>query len=281
MSASLAYLNPSVQEPWWLSVNHLKEWEKCPKQFYYKTVLKQRCISDERNFELGKTVHALMDLQAKGLPYTHLETGLSPKIRSHFQALREHPLAKAPTLASEYAFYVPFQSAGLPPIFLTGRVDRISEVQGRLALIDWKTGTAVPPDYPNAWQTRLYAYAIWRLLQANPHAFGDSRRIKELSLPFMFYYVEVRLNRTPPVKDYAVEMDATYLAETEALLTQQIQKILAERHFPLPKACPDRYCPFNRVCGIEPKTESPLWGLPEALVLEPQHATMGDPFDLF
>jgi hypothetical protein len=267
-------LAPTVENPWFVSVNQLKEWDKCHAQFYYKTVLKQRWLTDERNFELGKAVHALMDLNAKGMPTEHLRIGLKATILAHFDALVEHPLAKAPVLASEYAFYLPFPVGDVSHITLTGRIDRISVYNGMLAIIDWKTGTAVPHDYATAWQTRLYSYAIWHMREA----LGV-----EASLGMSFYYVDVRTNRQPAVKVYTVIIDAEYIAETEGLLKQVLARILAEKRFALPSACPDKYCTFSQVCGITPETmaQLPLFGLPQASVLGKDVSGEANVLDLF
>ena len=280
-------LIPTAEYPWFVSVNQLKEWDKCHAQFYYKTVLKQRWLSDERNFELGKAVHALMDLHAKGMPTDHLRVGLKSNILAHFDALVEHPLAKAPVVASEYAFYVPFHVEGFSHITLTGRVDRMSLYDGSLAIIDWKTGTAVPHDYATAWQTRLYSYAIWQMRDALPHTYSNphpsplpkGEGVKEMH----FYYVDVRTNRQPAVKVYDVTIDADYIAETEGLLKQVLARILAEKRFALPSACPDKYCRFSQVCGINPETTAqlPLFSLPQASVLGQGVSKEMNPLDLF
>jgi hypothetical protein len=280
-------LIPTAENPWFVSVNQLKEWDKCHAQFYYKTVLKQRWLSDERNFELGKAVHALMDLNAKGMPTEHLRVGLKSNILAHFDALVEHPLAKAPVVASEYAFYVPFHVEGFSHITLTGRIDRISLYDGSLAIIDWKTGTAVPHDYATAWQTRLYSYAIWQMRDALPHTYSNphpsplskGEGVKEMH----FYYVDVRTNRQPAVKVYDVTIDADYIAETEGLLKQVLARILAEKRFALPSACPDKYCRFSQVCGINPETTAqlPLFSLPQASVLGQGVSDEANPLDLF
>jgi hypothetical protein len=265
---------PTAENPWMVTVNQLKEWDKCHAQFYYKTVLKQRWLSDERNFELGKSVHALMDLHAKGLPYEHFKVGIKANIYAHFEALIQHPIAKAPVVASEYAFYLPFPVGDVSPITLTGRIDRISLYDGSLAIIDWKTGTAVPHDYATAWQTRLYSYAIWHM--------RDALGVDE-SLEMHFYYVDVRTNRQPAVKMYTVAIDADYIAETEGLLKQVLARILAEKRFALPSACPDKYCSFSQVCGINPETTAqlPLFSLPQAPVLGQGVREEANPLDLF
>ncbi len=279
-------MQATAENPWWVSPNHLKEWDKCPKQFYYKTVLGQRWLSNERNFELGKAVHALMDLEAKGLPYTHVLKTLSPNIQAHFNALQADSIAQAPIVASEYAFYVPFQATIFPHVKLTGRIDRLSMVDNTLSIIDWKTGTAVPQDYQNAWQTRLYAYALWQILTHQPNLLQNllsSTPAWKPSHGLAFYYVDVRLNRQPKVKTYRVAIDEGYIRETEALVSQRLHAILAETQFPLPKACPDPYCPFSKVCGILPESteQLALFALPQASVLESRAEEEENPLDLF
>ena len=285
---TIQLFTPTAENPWMVTVNQLKEWDKCHAQFYHKTVLKQRWLSDERNFELGKAVHALMDFHAKGLPYEHLKVGLKANIYAHFQALIQHPIANAPVLASEYPFYLPFQVDDVSPVTLTGRIDRVSLYDGTLAIIDWKTGTAVPHDYATAWQTRLYSYAIWQMRDALPHINPHPNPLDttkfggEGTAEMHFYYVDVRTNRQPAVKVYTVSIDAEYIAETEHLLKQVLARILAEKRFALPASCPDKYCPFSQVCGINPETTAqlPLFSLPQAPVLG-QGEHEANPLDLF
>lgn len=98
-----------------------------------------------------------------------------------------------------------------------------------------------------------------------------------------FYYVDVRTNRQPAVKVYDVTIDADYIAETEGLLKQVLARILAEKRFALPSACPDKYCRFSQVCGINPETTAqlPLFSLPQASVLGQGVSDEANPLDLF
>ena len=134
----------------------------------------------------------------------------------------------------------------------------------------------MPHDYATAWQTRLYSYAIWQMRETFPH---KGVGVKKMS----FYYVDVRTNRQPAVKVYTVSIDADYITETERLLRQVIARILEEKRFALPQACPDKYCSFSQVCGINPQTTTqlPLFGLPEASVLNLVKEADENPLDLF
>jgi hypothetical protein len=67
------------------------------------------------------------------------------------------------------------------------------------------------------------------------------------------------------------------------LLKQVVARILAERRFALPSACPDKYYTFSQVCGIHPETtgQLPLFGLPQASVLGQGVSDEANPLDLF
>jgi len=265
---------PTAENPWLLSVNHLKEWDKCRKQFYYKTVLKQRWVSDDGNFELGKSVHALMDYAARDLPTAHLLEQVTPQIRESFLALNQHPISQEAILASEFGFHIPFMPDRFPHVYLVGRMDRVIQQNDTLSIIDWKTGTAVPHDYATAWQTRLYLYALEQLKQQLGHA----------DLPLSFIYVDVRLNRQQRVNTYVTEANEGYQQETGTLLIQRIEAILNEQSFTLPRECPDKYCPYGGVCGInEPDVaQLPLFSLPTVSVLgDDEKPEALDPFDAF
>jgi hypothetical protein len=268
LTSSITTLTPSAQHPWLLSPNHLKEWDKCRKQFYYKTVLKQRWLTDERNFQLGKAVHALMDIEAKGMETAHLLQAHPPATQEAFRLLRQSGMAQLPALKSEWAFEFPCWDAvnlnHFPHIYVAGRIDRISldSDTGCVWVIDWKTGTAVPPDYPNAWQTRLYLLAVWECRQL-------------LGLPDItpqqlgFCYVSVKPGKRTPVERFDVPCDTAYLEETRERLSQRVHDALAETRFPLPPSCPDKFCPYGSVCGIYPPDaeQLPLFSLPTAPIL--------------
>jgi hypothetical protein len=254
-------LVPTAESPWLISPSHLNAWHKCRKQFYYKHVLQQRWLSDERNFILGKAVHALMDVQARRMPLEHLLQAQPPAIQETFRMLVQHPLAQAPVVASEWSFEFPLSPERFPHVYLSGRIDRICQGNaGQVSVVDWKTGTAVPRDYPTAWQTRLYLWGVWeaRTLLGLPETLSPEY--------LMFQYVAVKPGKMRPVETFDVQCSQAYLDETRRLVEEQVGLILQEERFALPSACPDAFCPYRKVCGIEPPdvTQLPLFGLPEA-----------------
>jgi ATP-dependent helicase/DNAse subunit B len=257
--------------PWLVSTSQLKSWDKCKKQFLYKHVLKTNWLTTQKNFTLGKSVHKLMDYQARGLPIENLVAEARTDIQDTYLALEQHPLAHATVVANEWSFNVPFALSApstvpatrAPHVWLTGRIDRIVKTINNTPttepvywIVDWKTGTAVPPDFKQAWQTRLYLYAIWEARQqlGIPH----TARIEQLG----FAYVEVKPKRKHPVKVYEVLYTQAAHQQTRMDLSSAISAMLAAKTFELPPTCPDSYCPFGTICGIAPPETEQLTLLP-------------------
>jgi hypothetical protein len=245
------------QTPWLVSTSQLKEWDKCKKQFYFKSVIKTNWLAGQKNFELGKAVHKLMDYQARNLPLEPILTEVRQDIQETYLALEGNSLAQATVVANEWSFNVPFslELEGQAPItvWLTGRVDRVVKTLVNTPakhsfywVVDWKTGTAVPPDFKQAWQTRLYLYAIWEAR----HQLGlpETVTIEQLG----FVYVEVKPKRKQAVRLYEVLYSHAQHEQTKADLTRVLTGMYLERRFELPATCPDSYCPFGAICGIAP-----------------------------
>ena len=260
----------TVEKPWLVSTSQLKEWDKCKKQFYYKSVLKTHWLTTQKNFELGKAVHKLMDYQARNLPLEPILTEVRQDIQETYLALEANSLAQAKVVANEWSFNIPFplEITGEPQpiIWLTGRVDRLVETvvntpikQPFYWVVDWKTGTAVPADFKQAWQTRLYLYAIWEAR----HQLGMPAAMRFEQLGFV--YVEVKPKRKQAVRLYEVIYSEVQHRQTKADLTNMLTAMLLEKRFDLPPTCPDSYCPFGTICGIAPaETEQlNLLALPE------------------
>ena len=247
----------TAEKPWLVSTSQLKEWDKCKKQFHYKSVLKTQWLTTQKNFELGKAVHKLMDYQARNLPLEPILTEVRQDIQETYLALEANSLAQAKVVANEWSFNIPFsievKSEPQPVIWLTGRVDRLVETVANTPVkqpfywvVDWKTGTAVPADFKQAWQTRLYLYAIWEAR----HQLGMPATMSFDQLGFV--YVEVKPKRKQAVRLYEVIYSEAQHMQTKADLTKSLTAMLLEQRFDLPATCPDTYCPFGTICGIAP-----------------------------
>lgn len=227
-----------------ISVSQLKTWGRCRKKFQLDYVNKLRWPTDQSNFQLGQDVHKLLDYHARGLDCTQLLTTATPKVQQAWRLLMDAEITQKPIVASEWGFLVPLLADdGSVMCWLDGRIDRISrdgdQPSDALLVIDWKTGTAVPQSPETDWQTMVYLYAT-----------VEAR--KELGLvditpeQMRFVYVEVKHQ----IREVTVAYDSQRHQEVGHFLKKTVQDILAEQDYPLPQACPDRYCPYGQVCGI-------------------------------
>jgi RecB family exonuclease len=226
-----------------LSPSLLKSWSRCHKQYFYKAIQGLRWPS-ENGFVLGTTVHKLMDYQARGLTKTpsfkKIMASASAQIVRHWTLLDTHPISHWPVIANEWGFQVPLKA----PYWLAGRIDRVAQgPDGKIWVLDWKTGTGVPKNKESDWQTLVYCHAV---VTAG----------KDLGYPNLtpnqvcFAYVEVRNGR---VNVHEVAYTETRDAMAQRLFIQTLDELETakkQQKYELPPHCPDKYCSFSPICGI-------------------------------
>lgn len=243
---------PDSSAPIVLSLSHFRSWLRCRKQYELKHVQQLHWPSDEQHFTLGQSVHKLLDYQSRNLPLDPLLAAQSrADIRQQYNALLQHPLAQAPIVANEWAFYVPLSLSienpasssvpPLPPVWVTGRIDRVVRHNNQVVVVDWKTGTAIPWQPEAALQTRLYLFAV-----------GECRsQLQLLGTPLeqlAMAYVGFRKGQLHAVQ--VAYSDAAHQQTRQDLQTWALA-MLHQPAYSLPEHCPDAYCPFGQVCGIQ------------------------------
>lgn len=236
------------------SVNQFKTWSKCQKKYGYDYVHQLRWPSDQSRFSFGKTLHKLFEYQARGLNFEPILCALSnerhpeaEKIQAAWHRVMEHPIPHYPVLGSEWAFTVPVGSH-----WVTGRIDRVAwepELE-KVLILDWKTGTSVPRIPESDWQTLIYQYALkegYRQLLWPPQIPCP----KDLSAEqIQFVYLEIK----DEIRDIRIHYSDKKHEETRLKMTQAIESMLsleAHKNFQLPAVCPDTFCPYLHICGIE------------------------------
>lgn len=235
-----------------ISSDAFKSWSRCKKQFYYKHVKHLQWPQDQKNFRLGRDVHKLLDYQARGLNCDLLLESAPEDVQNSWRKLMDHPITQLPVLANEWAFHVPVRLSQTRTEWLTGRIDRIALGENKLLVIDWKTGTAVPRQPQLDWQTLLYRYAVLEVA-ASPSAGDLGFNIAGPLTPEQveFVYVEVKPDTETPVRLVTVPYDSTEHNNVRELIRQVLTGMALEEEYPLPSRCPDRYCSYQPICGIE------------------------------
>lgn len=249
----------------------LKSWSRCKRQFAYKYVSRLQWPSDARHFSLGRDVHKLLDYQARGLDCEPLLRSTSANVRRSWEKLMTHRTAQWPIVASEWAFHVPITLPGLPEKrteWLTGRIDRIAlepseettreegkagKSKGpRVWIIDWKTGTGIPRQPETDWQTRLYLFALLEVANTPSAADMGLCRNGPLQPEAMgFLYVEVKADMHTPVREVAISYSRERHEDTRRCLEEALLAMSTEETYALPAQCPDRFCVYRPICGID------------------------------
>lgn len=231
-----------------LTPARLKSWSRCKKQFYYKTVKELEWPSDPANFSLGQDVHKLLDYQARGLDMDLMLSAAAEDVAHCYRKLADHPVAQLPAVASEWGFFVPIKIDG-GAAWLSGRIDRIAREQtedgDRIVVIDWKTGTAAPKHPETDWQTLVYLYAM---AEAYPELGLDDLAPEQLS---MIYLEADGKPDGGEVREIRIDYSTAKHEATRLSIAQTLAAIRTETVYALPERCPDRFCPYAAICGIE------------------------------
>jgi PD-(D/E)XK nuclease superfamily len=216
------------------SVNQLKTWEKCRKKYEFDYERQLMWPSNPKNFRLGKGVHQLLDYESRGLSLEPILSSVDSDIEQAWRLLSQCPWATLPVIASEWGF-----SLAIEQNWLYGRIDRIVRDGETIRILDWKTGTGVPAIPATDWQTVIYLYAVY-----------EARRDLGLSITpeqLVFTYVQVK---GTALKEISVSYNTEFHQEVGQRLSETLKQIRLTKHFPLPSACPDHFCPYSNICGI-------------------------------
>jgi CRISPR/Cas system-associated exonuclease Cas4 (RecB family) len=237
-----------------ISSDAFKSWSRCKRQFFYKYVKKMQWPADIQHFRLGKDVHKLMDYQARGLDCALLLDNAPMDVSVSWQKLLNHPTAHLPVLANEWAFHVPITALDGYTDWLTGRIDRVARKEGEVWVIDWKTGTGVPRNPEMDWQTRLYLYALVEVAQtqsAEDLGLNWSGPLQPEQVKFV--YVEVKADNHTPVREVTLAYNANKHEATRQTLQAIVSAMAVEEDYALPdnRQCPDKYCAYRTICGID------------------------------
>jgi RecB family exonuclease len=147
-----------------LSFSQLHDFEVCPVRYRFSQVwgvpappddLQPRYVQAAGSTELGTAVHAaLAAWHNAGGDLLGLYRG--PELgREMLERYLAHPLAAARTLAVEAAFNMAIGSTRV-----RGLVDRICEMDGRVALVDFKTNATLDATIMEAYSVQLRLYGL-------------------------------------------------------------------------------------------------------------------------
>jgi hypothetical protein len=225
----LADLPPAaaVQGPRHLSVTGLVSYARCPRQCHW-TVIEPLPRRGSPAARVGSLLHGWIERQASGQGLLLEPEGLGPGDPEGMARLKERfaasPYGGLRPLAVERPFAV---SAG--PVVVRGRVDAVYERDGRIEIVDFKTGRRPCADDPAAGvQLDLYALAAVDAWGHDPAALRTTE-----------WYLEAGDGDS---RDF----DADALERVRARLSRALQGVAAGQFHPVPGS----YCARCDVLGF-------------------------------
>jgi DNA helicase-2/ATP-dependent DNA helicase PcrA len=226
---------PTPAAPFALSVTGLVTYARCPKQFYW-SVVRPLPRSASGAARVGTEVHRwIEDRAGRQLaliepdlePAAHMEPGVVARLkRSFLQTVWAH----LDPVRVEAPFTV---VAGRH--LIRGRIDAVYDRDGRLELVDFKTGRGPEPGDPSAFvQLDIYGLAAVDAWRADPDGIRTT-------------YCYLRTDGPPVVE--SVEWTAATLDKVRSDLSASLDAIAAGRFAPAPGAWCGR-CDFRSFCPV-------------------------------
>ena len=219
-----------------LSFSQLHDFELCPVRYRFAHVWRVPAPPDELqpahvramgSTELGSAVHeALAAWHVNGGDLLSLYRGPEPG-REMLERYLAHPLSSARTLAVEAGF-----NMAIAGTRMRGIVDRVCEVDGRVALVDFKTNATLDAPLVEAYtlQLRIYAVAARRGLLAG----GPDPRL-------ILFDMRRGIEREITPDDAAVEMHIRVAAQRIAAGDYSLRPEHAQR--------PCNLCAYRPICS--------------------------------
>jgi len=214
-------------------------WKTCQKKFYLKYVKNYRLPEFFNDFELGKSVHALIDYKLRGLKIEHLLKDAPQNVLNCWNSIKNHPVFEKKLVTSEWAFNVAFENLDA---VLLGRIDAVfyDEENSKYIIADWKTGKHGTKKINDSFQHEIYLYAFY-LSQ------------KDLGLNFLpedlyFQYFKI-------FPDYVDDTEKIFFSqekfvEYEKKFINIINMMQTFENPASPEVCPSKFCEYKKICGI-------------------------------
>ena len=136
-------------------------WFVCEKKFFYKYIKSIKIPQNDKQFELGKKVHAMINYKLQGFDMNLMEKACDEVTLSHYKSILKHKLLKQKVLLTEWGFLCNISDT---QNLLAGRIDAVfyNEKEEIYTIADWKTGMSIPKNPIESPQALIYMYSFYK-----------------------------------------------------------------------------------------------------------------------
>lgn len=183
----------------------------CKAKYYYKYVQGLVIPQKQENFELGKSLHALLSYKLNGFDLSEKEKFLAEPLKTHYEAVINSPVFKLKPILVEWAFNVNVRDTYN---ILAGRIDAVffDEKTGKYTIADWKTTTSPIKSPQENFQAQIYLYAFYKAR-------------KDLGLEINPDDIDFKFIQTPDINIYRIEFSKEKYEEYESRFLSVISEI--------------------------------------------------------
>lgn len=218
-----------------LNHDRFNTWQTCRKKYYFKYIKELKYPEFQQNYDLGKSVHALIDYHLRGLSIEHLLKNSDNKIFDRWNAIKNNPILRKKVIKTEWGFNTRLKDT---PYWLIGRIDAVffDEENHKYIIADWKTGI-IPKNIDTNFQHQIYLYALYQ-----------SR--KDLGLDFKPETIVFQYYKIVPdsVEITEISFSEEKLIEYEKNFVNIIKNIENTDEFSMQENCSVKICPYKGLC---------------------------------
>jgi hypothetical protein len=218
--------------------NHDKfnTWQTCRKKFYYKYIKELELPEFHKDYELGTSLHALIDYKLRDLNTEILIQNADKEISDRWNIIKNHPIINKKVIKTEWSFNTLIPNTDC---WMIGRIDAIfyDEETKKFIIADWKTGKFVPKKIDSNFQHKIYLYALYQ----SKKDLGIDFQPEDLN----FQYFNIT---TEGIEITKIDFSQEKLAEYESNFVRIIKNIKTESEFQKDEICSASNCSYKHLC---------------------------------
>ncbi len=211
-------------------------WHECRKKYYLKYIKEIKVPQIENQFELGKSVHALINYYLRGFDVKPLLKNASDDIKQAWNVITSSNFLSANNVfLTEWQFNCSLKNT---EYWLSGRIDAVfyDGLTSKYTIVDWKTGQTIPKNAEMNPQTILYLYSFFKA--------QNDLKISFKQDDLAFEYVKISECITTKRVNYSAKLENIY----EDYLIATLQDIENELEYNRTDCCTSKFCEYANIC---------------------------------